>query len=190
MTFYHTTNPYTDQGSPDLDDRLSSATQSPYPIQHEDQWALDHEMRVGSLRSAPTIHPHGLEALSAAALFTPPEANMISQSIQHHHTIYENTYTPLHTFNETGQLSTSPSGPVSTNNNLRSFLDPTSNMTSPIDPSLMSPEINQIRPISNGKASGQSETQGQSVDRKPESEHKVAVLLRHFSESPGQWSVD
>ena len=53
----------------------------------------------------------------------------------------------------------------------------------------MSPEINQARPTSNGKAAAQNDTQGPRADGEAESEHKVAYLLRHFSESPGRWSV-
>jgi hypothetical protein len=78
---------------------------------------------------------------------------------------------------------------MSTSNNLNFLLNPASDMTSPIDPSLMSPEINQARSISNEGASAQEKSQGSRADGEPEAEHKVAYLLRHFSETPGQWSV-
>ena len=168
---------------------MSSATESPYAIQHESHWTLDHPIRGSSLGTPAPLHPHGLEALSAAALYTPPQANMTSQSMPDHARDYEDSYTPLHTYNDPGPSSNSPTGPVSTNNNLHFLLNPTSNMNSPIDPSLMSADINQARPTPIGKSSAHNKTQEQGVDGKPESEHKVAFLLRHFSESPGQWSV-
>ena len=144
-------------------------------------------MRGSNLGTPAPLHPHGLEALSAAALYTPPQANM---SVPDHARDYEDSYTPLHAYNEPGASSSSPTGPVSTNNNLHFLLNPTSNMNSPIDPSLMSADINQTRPNPNAKASAHDKTQEQHVDGEPESEHKVAFLLRHFSESPGQWSVN
>ena len=189
MTFFHTSNPYQDQGPPDSDEAMSSTTESPYPIQHENQWALDHEMRGPSLGTPAPLDPDGLEALSAAALYTPPQANMTSQSVPDHTRDYEDSYTPLHAYNEPGPSSSSPTGPGSTNNNLHFLLNPTSNMNSPIDPSLMSADINQARQNPNGMASAHNNSQEQGVDGEPESEHKVAFLLRHFSESPGQWSV-
>ena len=168
---------------------MSSATESPYPIQHENQWTLGQGMRDPSRGTPAPLHSHGLEALSAAALYTPPRANMTSQSVPDHTRDYEDSYTPLNAYNEPVLSSSSPTGPVSTNNNLHFLLNPTSNMNSPIDPSLMSADINQARPNPSGMALAHSKTQEQGVDGKPESEHKVAFLLRHFSESPGQWSV-
>ena len=190
MTFFHTSNPYQDQGPPESDEATSSTTESPYQIQHENQWNLDHEIPGSSLGTPAPLHPHGLEALSAAALYTPPQANMTSQPALDHTRDYEDSYTSLHTYNEPGSSSGSPTGPVSTNNNLHFLLNPTSNMNSPIDPSLMSPNINEARPTHNGKAPAHNKAQDQGAGSEPESEHKVAFLLRHFSESPGQWSVN
>ena len=190
MTFFHTSNPYQDQGPPDSDEAMSSATESPYHIQHENQWNLDHQISGSSLGTPGPLHPHGLEALSAAALYTPPQANMTSQPVLDHTRDYEDSYTSLHTYNESGPSSDPPTGPVATNNNLHFLLNPTSNVNSPIDPSLMSPNINEALPTHNGKAPAHIKAQDQGADGEPESEHKVAFLLRHFSESPGQWSVN
>ena len=168
---------------------MSSHVQSSYAQQQQDQWNIDHQLRDSTLGTSSALHSHGLEALSAAALYHPPEANMTPQSMPPHKQSYNGHSDPSHPYTEHGVSSGSPSATISTSNNLNLLLNPASDMTSPIDPSLMSPEINQARPISNEGASAQEKSQGSRADGEPEPEHKVAYLLRHFSETPGQWSV-
>ena len=168
---------------------MSSQNQSPYTPHQHDQWNIEPQLREAGLGTPSDLHPHGLEALSAAALYHPPEANMITQSMPNHTGDHGSPFDPSHPYNGPGVSSNSPSASMSTSNNLNFLLNPTSEMNSPIDPSLMSPEINQARPTSNGKAAAQDNTQAPRADGEAESEHKVAYLLRHFSESPGQWSV-
>ena len=184
VTFYNTSNPYTDPGTPDLEAMLTTHVQPPYPQQPQDQWSIDHQLQDQSAQ----LHSHGLEALSAAALYAPPEVNMIPQSISTNRSHFDNHFGSMSPNNEHGPPAIPSPNTVSPNNNLNFLLNHPDSMESPIDPNLMStPAI----PIS-FPSSGAPTENGQKprAEGEVESEHKVAYLLRQFSESPGRWCVN
>ena len=163
---------------------MSTQIQPPYDQQQQEQWNMDHHIQD----QAGQLHSHGLEALSAAALYAPPEANMIPQSISMNRRHFESPFESLSPENEHGHPSIPSPNTVSSNNNLNFLLNPAGAMDSPIDPSLMSTPAIAVHPSSSGTATGNPQkTRGEG---EAESEQKVAYLLRHFSESPNKWCVN
>ncbi|CAF9907030.1 MAG: hypothetical protein ALECFALPRED_003046 [Alectoria fallacina] len=183
LTFYNTSNPYTDPGTPDLEAMISAQHELPYPQQQQDQWTIDHQLQDQSAQ----LHSHGLEALSAAALYAPPEANMIAQPMSMNRRHFDSPFEESSPNNEHGPPTIPSPNTVSSSNNLNFLLNPADAMDSPIDPSLMSTPTILIPPSSNGTA--MENAQKLRTEGEAESEHKVAYLLRHFSESPGKWCI-
>lgn len=187
VTFYHTMNPYIhDPGTPDFDGRSLSHNQTPTSFQQHSQWNTDLDPRSRS----PDLHSHGLEALSAAALYSPPKANMMPRPMSMNGREVEIPYGPVTPSTEHAAPAVSPPTPMSSSNNLNYILNPSSATDSPLDPSLMSPHDQQLPPIANATSTAQNGIGEARQDGEAESEHKVAFLLRHFSESPGQWLVN
>lgn len=79
---------------------------------------------------------------------------------------------------------TSPSMSVSSNNNINFLLNPSGSSMSPIDPNIHSPTNRRSSPFHPRPLASQTRS-----DVNVETDRKVAFLLRHFSESPGQWLV-
>ncbi|CAD6572134.1 MAG: hypothetical protein ASARMPREDX12_004960 [Alectoria sarmentosa] len=183
LTFYNTSNPYTDPGTPDLEAMISAQHQLPYPQQQQDQWTIDHQLQDQSAQ----LHSHGLEALSAAALYAPPEANMIAQPMSINRRHFDSPFEESSPNNEHGPPAIPSPNTVSSSNNLNFLLNPADSMDSPIDPSLMSTPTILIPPSSSGTA--MENAPKLRAEGEAESEHKVAYLLRHFSESPGKWCI-
>ena len=164
---------------------MSTQVQSPYAQQQHDQWNIDHQLHD----QAAQLHSHGLEALSAAALYAPPEANMISQSVSMNRRHFDSPFGPSSPNNEHGTPAIpSPNTLSSSSNNLNFLLNPPDAMDSPIDPSLMSTLAGPVPPPSIRTAAENAEKP--QAEGEAESEHKVAYLLRHFSDSPGKWCVN
>ena len=145
---------------------------------------MDHQLQDQSAQ----LHSHGLEALSAAALYAPPEASMISQRISMNRPHFDSPFEESSPNNEHGPLAIPSPNAVSSSNNLSFLLNPPDAMDSPIDPSLMSTPGITIPPPLNGTAV--ETTHNPRAEGEAGSEHKVAYLLRHFSESPGKWCVN
>ena len=161
---------------------MSTQVESPYAQQDEHSWHIGHQLQDHSGQ----LHSHGLEALSAAALYAPPEANMMSQPMSMDRSHLDSPFESASPSNEHAVPSpdTVPSG-----NNLNFLLNhPPDAMDSPIDPSLMSSPSLPVPP-SSGVTAAES-VQKQYSEGEAESEQKVAYLLRHFSESPGKWCVN
>lgn len=163
---------------------MSTQIPPPYIKQQHDQWSMDHQLQDQSAQ----LHSHGLEALSAAALYAPSEENMITQPNSMNRRHYDSAFESTSPHNEQGTLATPSPNMVSSSNNLNFLLNPSDAMDSPIDPSLMSnPAIPVPRPSS---AMAKENANKPRVDGETESENKVAYLLRHFSESPGKWCAN
>lgn len=163
---------------------MSAQNQPPYAQQQQDQWTMDHQLQDQSAQ----LHSHGLEALSAAALYAPPEANMIAQRISMNRPHFDSPFESSSPNNEHGPPAIPSPNTVSSSNNLNFLLNPPDAMDSPIDPSLMSTPGIAIPPPSDGTAV--ETTHKPRAEGDAGSEHKVAYLLRHFSESPGKWCVN
>ena len=157
---------------------MSTQVQSPYAQQQHDQWNIDHQLHD----QAAQLHSHGLEALSAAALYAPPEANMLSQSVSMNRRHFESPFGSASPNNEHGTPA------IPSPNNLNFLLNPPDAMDSPIDPSLMSTLAGPVPPHSSETATENAEKP--RAESEARSEHKVAYLLRHFSDSPGKWCVN
>ena len=163
---------------------MSTQVQSPYAQQDEHSWHIGHQLQDQSGQ----LHSVGLEALSAAALYTPPEANMISQTMSMNRRHLDSPFESASPNNDVPSAIPSPNT-VSSGNNLNFLLNhPPDAMDSPIDPSLMSSPSLPVPPSSSVTAT--DSVHKQYAEGEAESEQKVAYLLRHFSESPGKWCVN
>lgn len=180
VTFFHTANPYLDPGTPENDGQLPLPHQTPYAQQHQSQWNPDQQYDM-----RPELHPYGLEALSAAALH-PPEANMLRRRMSQHSNQFDHQIDPSPPVDRDDRHSTSPRAEMSSSNNLNFLLNPASANDTPIDPSLRSPAVDHTS-LSVETLQSPKIVHGKLADGEAESEQKVAHLLRHFSESPGQW---
>jgi len=181
VTFFNTTNPYLDPGTPEIDGQMRLPRQISYAQQHQAQWNVDQQFDT-----RPELHSHGLEALSAAALYSPPQANTKSQRMSNESSQFDHPFDPSPPVQHDDHHSTLPGAAMSSSNNLNFLLNPASAIDSPIDPSLMSSGLDQASP-SNGTSHSPKTKHEKRADGEAESEQKVAHLLRHFSKSPGQW---
>lgn len=182
--FFNTTNPYLDPGTPDLAGLLASGYLNSYGLQHQRQWDLDP--RFQNRHDIPSeLHSHGLEALSAAALYSPPKANMISRPKPSGRSEHDNPLGPSSSLQRHDEQSTSTGLAISSSKNLNFLLNPTPTMDSPIDPNLMASALNQA-PHAEEPSSSHKTANGEHLAGEAESEQKVAYLLRHFSDTPGQ----
>ena len=124
----------------------------------------DHQPQDPAPTQLPELHPSSPEALSAEALYSHAESDSLLQPNNEH--------------------ETSPNSLPSTmslSNDWNFLWSPASR--------LMSSKAKQTPASSSGTATSQSITQSPQQELEAESEHKVAFLLRHFSESPGHWYV-
>ena len=176
LTFYNITDPYSDDPGTSMGDaQVNASDQSQYIYAQEDPWIAQEQSRQPS-----DINAHGLEALSAAALYSPSRPKTLNQprsppsQTDSYHSAMLKTHDPA-------SLISSPTAEPPSNT-LKYVLN-SSSADSPIDPSLTSPETPRSNVPSQDVDDG---IQQKAVDG-VESEHKIAYLLRHFSEVPGQW---
>ena len=179
VTFVNILDPYATPPTPDLEERLQDPETSPYELHRED-WEMEHDYHSTDAQT------RGLEALSAAALFIPPEANMLPPSIDYPENNFQNSHSP-HGERENLTTPLTPQTPItSSNRNLDFILNPSSAMSPQIDPNLQPPDVS---------------AGDEYLRRSPNEWHlqprvgteictKVAFLLRHFSEVTGQWYVN
>ncbi|KAL9132153.1 MAG: hypothetical protein Q9217_000087 [Psora testacea] len=178
LIFYNTMDPYNDDpGTPSVDAQTSSLDQPVYLHAEEDQWMAQDRSHQQS-----DINAHGLEALSAAALYSPQQASILTRSAPPHtHADTFHSETPKEPEPEPAHLI-SPST-AAASNDLNYILNPAL-ADSPIDPSLMLSAGQLNTALAQNMDNGPRQELGDGV----ESEHKVAYLLRHFSDSPRQWT--
>lgn len=208
VTFFNTTNPYLDPGPPEPPKIVNSSPRQPYFPQFyssvEEFEDRHHYTTSPSLRGPapprggqlqdqhsdvpPGLHSHGLEALSAAALFYPPEANMLPRPAPHNSSHLDQPGDPSPPLQRDARQSTPPDGLTPSSKSLNFLLNPAAVIESPIDPSLMSPAIDQVGPT-DGAISPPKDPSGNRAQDGAESEQKVAQLLSRFSESPGRWEA-
>nr|KMM70155.1 hypothetical protein CPAG_06468 [Coccidioides posadasii RMSCC 3488] len=186
VTFIDVTDPYADELEASLAGPESAPTNRPSNLWGNN--GLQH------LRSADT-QTHGLEALSAAAtgdtytLQQPPATTgQISVSSTVHNNIPFAQTEAHHTLgsmpspNQIRSSMTDPASPsisIASNNNINFLLNPSTSISPPIDPSLHAPSDRRESPFHQRVIGSQT--------RPVETDHEIAFLLRHFSESPGQW---
>lgn len=200
--FFNTTNPYLDPEPSELFKGMdvNSTSQQPYFPQfystveefenRHDYTASPFQQRQARPSGGQQIQDQqsGLEALSAAALFYPPEANMIPRPAPHDSSHLDQSGDPTPPVQHDARQTTPPEGLTPSSKSLNFLLNPTAVIESPIDPSLLSPALDQVG-STNGATTSPEDAHEKRAEGEVESEQKVAHLLRHFSESPGRWEA-
>ena len=194
VTFHNISNPYEDPIEPmsPHPGRDVSYNQNPYQQQQSQEYANNGLAQMqAAVSSMP--HPHSLHALSQAIeLHTPPQANMLPRPVSNHDSPFEHTFDQIQSGVESTAPFTTPA--MATANqalNTSTAMDPS------IDPSLMSPPQRHEPPISNAEQMSQTTNATQTPQTSLEDAdsetaglgQKEAILLRHFSETPGRWCV-
>ena len=186
LTFYNTMDPYSDEaGSPVLEGRPSSPSHTPHLSAQQRQWIAQQ-----ASRRPLELNSHGLEALSAAALGSPVQGDMIG----HSNPLFLQANPPGSNIDSSSPHLMSFPPTVSSNNDINYILNAPSSSDSPIDPTLVSEnvystveQVHDSTPDRNRPLVQSRQGKRGDVKDRYESDHKVAYLLRHFSESPGQW---
>ncbi|KAK2800450.1 hypothetical protein FQN50_008124 [Emmonsiellopsis sp. PD_5] len=189
VTFVDNSDPYADE----LETSMASPSH-PMPHTQPMTWNTNGSYRHSSIDG----QTHGLEALSAAATRDayPLQQQSIDPSMSRNNMAFNqpdltpsmaSMASPNHLRHNIPH-PTSPSASISSNNNINFLLNPPTTMSPPIDPHLHSPPDHSESPFT---ASASLASRGLASDPRPEvnveSDHEIAFLLRHFSESPGQW---
>ncbi|KAI9839133.1 MAG: hypothetical protein M1819_003126 [Sarea resinae] len=192
VTFINNNDPYAYPSSPELRDIASTPRQ---PEQFADAFSPDAwSMSDTFQQSTPVSQVHGLEALSAAASgdrlnFLPPNP---AREPDHSHRM---SYSPAEeqtSFRKPASIPpnlprtvASPPNSLSSssNSNLNFILNPSSTASPSIDPNLRSSFEPRSQSSSDRPKSGPRDLHA----ARAEGDHEIAFLLRHFSETPGQW---
>ena len=187
VTFFNTTNPYLDHGEPDIEALLP-------PFYHGGPYDHDHRDHLNANGHhedlPPIIHPHGLEALSAAALFYPPEAQMVPRPASNQGAQADDSLDQASSTLRKELQAFASRERRSPGRNTEPASDKAPIKDAQIDPSLTSTGPNRSVPLHDETDVTQEDEQGRQQDKVVDSEEKAAFLLRHFSESPGKWFVD
>ncbi|KAJ9191188.1 transcriptional regulator family: Fungal Specific TF [Paecilomyces variotii] len=185
-------------------------------VDNSDPYAEDLEATLGASESAVANTPHsdwnispgirapgegetrGLQALSAAAShdhypFHPP----IDQSMQPDNVSFHNVeitpsapsmHSPGNIRSAIPPSAASPSVSISSsNNNINFLLNPSSSLSPNIDPTLHAPVDRRESSYTSMSLASRVAAADLRPDVQVETEHEIAFLLRHFSESPGLW---
>lgn len=186
VTFVNVTDPFAETSSPELDGKMSTQAQSPYIQQQKQEWETRDGLQDISARPSPL----GLATLSAAALYNSPHANTIPRLLSFNE---ETSSTSIRLStpgveNVTAAMSSTPlMTPVS--NNVNMALNPSSAGSPATDSSLQVPPRAQSDIFSRGSKSSRKFISKPRSEIIPEKEPEIAFLLRHFSETSGQWFV-
>lgn len=186
MVFVDNSDPYAE----DLEATLGASEAAVANASHN-EWNVSPEIRV------PSEGETRLQALSAAATHDQyPFHAPMDQSMSHDNVSYNVEITPsapsIHSPNHLrGTIppsAASPSASISSsNNNINFLLNPSSSLSPNIDPNLHTP----VDRRESSYTSMSLTSRGAAADLRPdvhvETEHEIAFLLRHFSETPGLW---
>ncbi|KAL9610979.1 MAG: hypothetical protein Q9167_004356 [Letrouitia subvulpina] len=135
VTFVNIIDPYADPLSPATPDQLQLSADDVYGPE-EGEW--DSTGTFGASLSKP--HTRGLEALSTAALYIPQETDVVHQSPSFAEPTQQTLAGSPSNERDGMVLPTSSQAPLgSSNRNLEYILNPPSNTSPPIDPSLEPP---------------------------------------------------
>ncbi|KAL8721835.1 MAG: hypothetical protein Q9225_001549 [Loekoesia sp. 1 TL-2023] len=133
------------------------------------------------------VQSRGLEALSTAALYTPPNAPLIPETAPYTDDDFENIHTtPLDDGKALAVGSPPPANtdPAPSSRNLDLILNPASTLSPRISPALHHAENDGHMADT---FQGFSKARGSHLKASTETDLKTAFLLRHFSEVTGQW---
>ena len=185
VTFVHVSDPFAETSSPELDGKGPTPGQSPY-VQQQHDW----EAEDGFPDLSSGLSPLGLEALSAAALYTPQGVNAIPRPEPFTDGINSSVVEPATPGVDITTVTISPIPLMTAASSNKSFiLNHTSAGSPSIDSSLQSSQPTQS-PHYVRSTSSQNDTSEPQSEIHISTESELMLLLRHFSEMPGQWSVE
>ena len=183
VTFINTSDPYADMPSPDSEEMLPMNEISS-DVHRRHDWEFERRPKTSSTDC------YRLEALSTAALYSTPEANDIPQTASVARLDFQSPTQPRTPSRDAmGPPMSPPLSMASSSNNLNFLLNPTSQSSPTIDPSLHGPYSTGGQSFSNVSGNSPRTLQDTQHEVATETIHEVAFLLRYFSETPGQWCV-
>lgn len=185
VTFVNVSDPFAETSSPELDGKVSTPGQSPYTQQQQQEWETRDDLQDVSAR----LSPLGLKTLSTAALDKFSHVNMIPRLLSYEETDSTSMRLPTPGVeNVTAAMSSTPLiTPIDHNLNIILSSSPAGNPAA--DPNLQPAPRAQSDFFSRHSKRSARFTSGPRSEVIPETNPEVAFLLRHFSETSGQWFV-
>lgn len=183
VTFVNVSDPYSVPSSPEPDRTPTEAWNSLHEQDNEATEANDAEESGSS-----EAHTRGLEALSTAALYLPPEDITLQESVTYQGGDFEDmnmTTVGGEVYAPTGLLPPRQSALAPPSRDLDLILNPASSLASAIGPSLQTSDSDQGPPAAFQRYS----TSRGAHKASTETNQKTAFLLRYFSEVTGRWYV-
>ena len=160
---------------------MPTLPQSSFVEQDHNLWSLDNSLPDQSTQ----FYSHDIEALSAAALYTPSGGGMIPQPTSMSKPSFSGFFDLMFPHINQGSPAVPSPDTVSSSNDLNLLLNSLDTFDSSPDSSLTSSSSISIPLPSSRLATVNAQKQWTAGEA--ESEHNVAHLLRHFSELPGKW---
>ena len=183
VTFVNISDPYALPSDPEL----SETTKGPSSILSQQNNDGGTERSDPSTTGSAEIQNRSLEALSAAALYTPPVASMMLESAPNEDRGYEDVDAIPLGHGESLADGLSPRihmNPTTCSRNVSLLPNLTSELSPPTDPS---PHHIQSEKSIPHTFQGFSAASGSHLNASTETDRTTALLLRHFSEVTGRW---
>ncbi|KAL8708051.1 MAG: hypothetical protein Q9220_006982 [cf. Caloplaca sp. 1 TL-2023] len=180
ITFVNVEDPYSLPSSPELDDVPTKALNLPFGYEKESEASRGGDHERGRSRGTQS---HGLEALSAAALYIPSNASATQEASSYAQNGFHNFQPSLGEGNneDIGSMASQSAALNLSGPNLDFILNSDSTFPSAIDPSL--DPVNSTVPAPQDS----NNARRSQFKASTETSHRTAFLLRHFSEVTGRW---
>ncbi|MCJ1271014.1 hypothetical protein MMC22_010913 [Lobaria immixta] len=182
FTFVNVSDPFAETPSPELDGKVSTPGQSPCVQQQQQEWETRNDLQDVSAR----LSPLGLETLSTAALDKFPHVNMIPRVLSYEEET-DSTSMRLPTPGVENVTAAMSSTPLITPVDLNIILSSSPAGNPAADPSLQSAPRARSDVFSRHSNRSPRFTSKPRSEVIPETKPEIAFLLRHFSETSGQW---
>ncbi|KAI4094985.1 MAG: hypothetical protein LQ344_001832 [Seirophora lacunosa] len=183
VTFVNVPDPYATSPTPELDE---PSVESSHPQFEQEQGGTETNRVQG--RASIEARTRGLEGLSAAALYTPSDATVLSGTVQFADDgLHEPDLAPMgdDTFSMTGMSPRTQTALDHSSGNIGAIWNLSPNLQSGPDASFHFFGNNPCFPETSQE--GYTSARESQLRASTETNQKTAFLLRHFSEVTGRW---
>lgn len=183
VTFVNVPDPYATSPTPELDE---PSVESSHPQFEQEQGGTEANRVQG--RASIEARTRGLEGLSAAALYTPSDATVLSGTVQFADDgLHEPDLAPMgdDTFSMTGMSPRTQTALDHSSGNIGAIWNLSPNLQSGPDASFHFLGNNPCFPETSQE--GYTSARESQLRASTETNQKTAFLLRHFSEVTGRW---